>query len=409
MAPVWADTLVNNNAQDTTADLLQEQYDIGDLVSDMVSFGRREKKEKKNSPFTIIPNIAANPSIGLQGGIKAVAGAKLGTDPGTYMSVAATSASITTKGIILFYLNHNIFTNSNKWNIQGGLVGAKTVIPDYGLGIGIGGGSSQEDKILTNPSRKGYVLEGMYFNFKEKIYKEVFRNFFVGAGVSVEIKRNIRNTASDAGERTPFEIYNSRNGFERDRYNSNGLLLSWQYTSRDNQNRAYKGVFFDAGFRVNQKWMGSTRGGAQFTHDFRKYWSLSQKNPEHVLAFWNWGSYVFAGALPYLELPGTGKDPLSRSGRGYYIGYFKGTQFAYNEVEYRFPILRNNFLSGVTFFHLQSANDQLGTTIFEKWQPGGGVGLRVLFNKFTRTNLCLDYAFGNYGSRGFFLGINEAF
>ena len=94
---------------------------------------------------------------------------------------------------------------------------------------------------------------------------------------------------------------------------------------------------------------------------------------------------------------------------GYTVSYFKGTQYNYSEIEYRFPITRNKFLSGVTFFHMQTANNELGTYLFQQWQPGGGAGIRVLFNKATRTNLCLDYAFGKYGSRGFFLGLNEAF
>ena len=80
-----------------------------------------------------------------------------------------------------------------------------------------------------------------------------------------------------------------------------------------------------------------------------------------------------------------------------------------NEVEYRFPITRNKFLGGVAFFNVETANDESGTKIFDKWQPGGGAGLRVLFNKSTRTNLCLDYAWGNFGRSGLFLGLNEAF
>lgn len=175
------------------------------------------------------------------------------------------------------------------------------------------------------------------------------------------------------------------------------------------QNRAYKGIYVDAGFRVNQTWMGSTKSAVQFTTDFRKYFSLSESHPEHVIAFWNWGSYLLGGTLPYLELPGTARDGSFRSGRGYTSTYFKGTQYNYSEVEYRFPILRNGFVSGVTFFNVQTANDELGTKLFQVWQPGGGGGLRVLFNKATRTNLCLDYAWGKYGSKGFFLGLNEAF
>ena len=42
-------------------------------------------------------------------------------------------------------------------------------------------------------------------------------------------------------------------------------------------------------------------------------------------------------------------------------------------------------------------------------EPGAGVGLRILFNKYTRSNLCVDYGVGNYGSSGLFLGLNEVF
>lgn len=406
-----ADSLTNGvkKTQYKMVDTLYKQFDVADLFQDI--FHPRKKADslqKKPSGITIIPNIASNPSIGSQIGIKAVAGRKLGNDPNTLMSVAATSASITTKGIIYFYITHNVFTNSNQWNLQGSIVTAKMVTPDYGLGIGRGNASSEANLALTNPGRTGYVLNSIYIDFREKVYKEISENLFVGAGVAFDIRRNIedKNAATDL---TPYNIYSDRYGFDRDGYSANGFLFNMQYTSRDNLNRSYKGIYADVGLKVNQVWVGSSKNALQFTTDFRKYFSLSKRNPEHVIAFWNWSSYLVSGALPYLELPGTAKDPGFRSGRGYTVGYFKGTKYNYSEMEYRFPITRNKFLSGVTFFHMQTANDELGTKLFEKWQPGGGGGLRVLFNKATRTNLCLDYAFGKYGARGFFLGLNEAF
>lgn len=391
------------------ADNLSQQYDFGDLVGDIFHPSKKPDSLKKKSGITVIPNIASNPSIGFQLGIKAVAGRVLGNDPNTLMSVAATSASITTKGIIYFYVNHNVYTPGNKWNFQGNIVAAKTVTPDFGLGIGEAATGSVEDSVLSNPSRKGRALHSIYLNIREKVYKQVRKNLFLGAGVSFDIRKKIEDTKTPAGELTPYNIYSDRYGFNRDDYSSNGFLFNVQYTTRDNQNRAYKGIYADVGFRVNQTWIGSTKSAVQFTSDFRKYWSLSKRNPEHVIAFWNWGSYLMSGALPYLELPGTGKDGAFRSGRGYTVTYFKGTKYNYSEVEYRFPITRNKFLSGVAFGNIQTSNDDLGTNLFEKWQPGGGAGLRVLFNKATRTNLCLDYAWGKYGSKGFFLGLNEAF
>ena len=390
------------------AAILAKQYDIADLIKSI--FNPHKKPDtvfKKPSGITIIPNIASNPTIGSQIGIKAVAGRKLGTDPTTLLSVAATSASITTKGIIYFYINHNVYTNGNKWNFQGNLVAAKTVSPDFGLGIGQPNNGTEADQILANAARKGRALHSFYFNIREKVYKEVEKNLFVGAGASFDIRSNIEDLKSTG--LTPYSIYNERHGFSNGSYQANGLLFNVQYTTRDNQNRAYKGVYIDAGFRVNQTWLGSSKSAVQFITDFRKYFSLSSENPEHVIAIWNWGSYLISGNIPYLELPGTAKDGTFRSGRGYVSQYFKGTQYNYSEAEYRFPITRNKFLSGVAFFNLQTANDEAGTKLFQVFQPGGGGGLRVLFNKATRTNLCLDYAWGKNGQRGFFLGLNEAF
>lgn len=391
------------------AENLNRQYDFSDLLRNIFHPKKKADTLHNSSGIIVVPNIAANPTIGGQLGIKAVAGRRLGNDPHTIFSIAATSASITTKGIIYFYVNHNIFTPGNKWNFQGNLIVAKTVSPDFGLGIGkkfLGG--SAADSILADPTHKGYAIHATYYNMREKVYKQVAKNLFIGGGLSFEIRRDMDNddTASNA---TPSGIYNTRHGLPQYHYSTNGFLFNVQYITRDNPNRAYKGIYFDAGLRFNQTWIGSTKNSGQLTTDFRKYVSLSASSPETVLALWNWGSYLLGGTLPYLELPGTARDGTFRSGRGYTSQYFKGTQFNDTEAEFRFPILANKFISGVVFANLQTGNDEMGTKIFEVFQPGYGGGLRVLFNKVTRTNLALDYAYGKFGNKGFFLNLNESF
>ena len=133
------------------------------------------------------------------------------------------------------------------------------------------------------------MIHGEYYNFKEKVYKQVMDHLFVGAGVSIDIRRKlIDKDHPDAV--TPYQVYSEEHGLKTNHYLSNGFLFNLQYTTRDHQNRAYKGIYADAGLRVNQSWIGSTKNAVQITTDFRKYWSLSSKNPEHVIAFWNWGS-----------------------------------------------------------------------------------------------------------------------
>ncbi|HEY4109535.1 BamA/TamA family outer membrane protein [Puia sp.] len=385
------------------------QYDFGDLTRFILNHGRPAKPGHNRSGITVVPNVAANPTIGGQLGIKAVAGKRLGNDPKTLFSTAATSASITTKGIIYFYVNHNLFTPGNKYNFQGNLVAAKTVTPDFGYGIGrpIKGGTAA-DSVLANPAHKGHAIHSHYYNIREKIYKNVAKNLFLGAGLSFEIRDHI-DVGDTAANATPSSVYNIRHGFPQDHYLANGFLFNLEYITRDNPNRAYKGIFFDFGIRVNQTWIGSTKNSVQLTSDFKKYFSLSPTHPQFVLALWNWGSYLVSGDIPYLELPGTARDGTYRSGRGYTAQYFKGTQFNDTEAELRFPLLSNQFISGVVFGNLQSGNDEHGTKLFQQFQPGYGAGFRVLFNKATRTNLALDYAWGRFGNKGFFLNLNESF
>ncbi|MFT3936065.1 MAG: BamA/TamA family outer membrane protein [Chitinophagaceae bacterium] len=398
-----------SSASQQQANMLAKQFDFGDLQRLILHPHKAKPANNNPSGVTVVPNIAANPTIGAQLGIKAVAGRKLGKDPNTLFSVAATSASITTKGIIYFYINHNIFTPGNKWNFQGNIVVAKTVAPDYGLGIGKAyTGTDEGDIILSDPNHKVYPIHSVYYNLREKVYKNIKQHLFIGAGLSFEVRRSIDNKDS-TGYTTPSGVYNTRHGFPQDRYSANGFLFNVEYITRDNPNRAYKGIFFDAGIRLNQTWIGSTKNSMQLTTDFRKYFSLSAASPETVLAFWNWGSYLLSGDIPYLELPGTARDGSFRSGRGYTAQYFKGTKFNDTELELRFPILSNKFISGVVFGSMQSGNDEHGTQLFQVFQPGYGAGLRVLFNKHTRTNLALDYAFGRFGNKGFFLNLNETF
>jgi hypothetical protein len=391
------------------ANNINHQYDFGDLTRNILHPKRKADTLHKSSGIIIVPNVAANPTIGEQIGIKAVAGKRLGNDPNTLLSVGATSASITSKGIIYFYLNHNIFTPGNKWNFQGNLVVSKTVTPDYGLGIGRDlPAASSTDEILEDPAHKVYSIHSYFFDAREKVYKQVAKDLFVGAGLDFDVRRDIQNkdTANNA---TPSSVYNNQHGLPQNHYSANAFLFNVEYTTRDNPNRAYTGIYFDAGIRMNQTIIGSTKNAVQVTTDIRKYISLSDADPETVLALWNWGSYLASGVIPYLELPGTARDGTFRSGRGYTSQYFKGTDFNDTEAEFRFPLLANKFVSGVVFGNMQSANDEQGTKLFQVFQPGYGAGLRVLFNKATRTNLALDYAFGKFGNKGFFLNLNEAF
>jgi outer membrane protein assembly factor BamA len=208
---------------------------------------------------------------------------------------------------------------------------------------------------------------------------------------------------------TPHQLYSKRHNIDTAHYSANGLLVSLQYNDREHPLRSYRGLYADLNFRFNQNWLGSNRSAIQLQYDIRKYWSLSTRHPAHVLAVWHFASYLLSGELPYLALPYTASDTYNRGGRGYTLGRFKGPSYAYLEGEYRFPITRNDLISGVCFFNLQTASNDFNRKVFEFWEPGGGAGLRILFQKDSRSTLCIDFAKGRYGSSGIFFGLNEVF
>ena len=114
--------------------------------------------------------------------------------------------------------------------------------------------------------------------------------------------------------------------------------------------------------------------------------------------------------MPYLDLPALGYDQRGRAGRGYTQGRYRGKSLVYSEAEYRFPVSKcGGILGGVLFVNATAADRPDGSTkLFEYVAPGYGLGLRIMVDKKSRTNLQVDVGFGKRSS-GFYLGATETF
>lgn len=394
-------------------DSLAGQVDVNDVFRQLFHKKQVPDSSKKATALSILPSAGYNPSIGLQIGVTSTGGQTLGNPATTTFSVFNWNAYVSTKKLASFELKHNVFTADNALNLQGGLQVGRKVAFDYGIGTGRmkqSDGSFSFNNIPFENNPDVFPITYTYIRFNERVYRKLFRYVYAGAGLAVNWYTNIDNQRTDVDvTRTHNYRYSIRNGYNPENYVTSGLLFNLQYNSRDQPNRPYKGIYADVVLRVNQKWMGSNKEALQIKTELRKYWSLSRKNPEHILGFWFWGNYLLHGSVPYLELPGTGSDAAERIGRAYTIGRFKGLSFVYMEGEYRFPLTHNKLLSGVLFANTETANNKRNAKLYEYWEPGLGGGLRLLFNKNSRSNLCIDYGRGNYGSNGVFLGLNEVF
>ena len=389
-------------AQDTTSKSnLVPVEDLRDFARRILHKKEDSVKAAKPKKLAILPSIGYNPSLGALIGAKISGVKQLGSSENTKLSSFGMEAVITSKGVITLQARHNIFRAANKWNIHGNWQFSKYLIADYGIGTG--------NKDYLTKSDSTFPIKFNFIRLSEMVYRNMGKNLYAGIGITFNIRGKIDDEKLETLHSTPHQRYSLRNGFDTGRYSSNGLLFGFQYNTREHPLRSYGGTYVEINFRFNPEWLGSSKNSIQFYYDLRKYIGLSKKNPEHVLAFWFIASFKLSGTIPYLELPATAYDMYNRAGRAYTIGRFKGPSYTYYESEYRYPITRNKLLSGVAFFNLQTASDDLGKKTFQYWDPGGGAGLRILLQKQSRSTICFDYARGKYRSSGFFFGLNEVF
>jgi len=143
--------------------------------------------------------------------------------------------------------------------------------------------------------------------------------------------------------------------------------------------------------------------------DLRTYRRL-RPDGRQKLAFWLLGDFVTGGVAPYFDLPSTGGDLSGRMARGYTEGRFRGPQLMYGEIEYRNTLVPSGLVGFVAFLNTTTVGgDVTGEKLFQSFEPATGLGLRLLLNKHSKTNLCVDYGWGVQQSHGLYLALQEAF
>jgi outer membrane protein assembly factor BamA len=241
-----------------------------------------------------------------------------------------------------------------------------------------------------------------YIRFYEIVYRQITTNFFAGAGYIIDWRYNISSVNTKAPVPSDYELYGPQTSST-----STGFTLNALYDTRDNSINPFKGFYAMATYRDNLKFMGSNSNWESLILDVRKYfnWPAGSRN---ILAFWSYDWLVLSGKPPFLDLPATNWDTYSSTGRGYIQGRFRGDEMVYGETEYRFPLSRNGLFGAVVFLNGESFSG-LNSHRLQSVQPGWGTGLRIKLNKTSKTNLDIDYGFGEQGSNGLFINITELF
>lgn len=403
-------------SQDEQKDTLCLQRDLSDVIRKALDKPPKEKSEKVSSVI-VFPIIGSNPATGFMVGLGGQYAFKL---PGNSLySMVSGSLQATTKNQYLFLFKNNIYTKGEKiffsgdWRFQifsQSTYGLGTNAPEGGVvdyQFGLAGIETSIDS-LAQPMEYNFlrIHQTMAFRLKKSMY--------LGFGLQLDGYSKIDDKKLDLtpGEElyTSNYLYSLKYGFNPDQYVSSSLHVVYVIDKRDNMIQPYTGYFLSVGWRGDLEILGSQKNASMLNVEWRSYHPFSKRNPAHLLAFWLISQLSPDGQFPYMTLPATSYDQRSRSGRGYTQGRFRGNQYTYGEVEYRFPISKCGGLwSGVAFVNATTANNPTqDLALFESIKPGYGFGVRLMLDKATRTNLALDFGFGEKSS-GFYLAVSETF
>lgn len=367
-----------------------------DVLARLFSKDVAPRTSRQPDSIRFRPHFSALPAAGytLQTGFAAIAAANVSwytsrTDS-TTPSFALTSIAYSQYNQIILPLNASIFTRNNRYNVVVDWRYMKYPSTTFGLG----GHTEQSD---------GYTIDFRYLRLHQYVTRAVGRYLYAGAGYDLDYYWKIREVDPPATRSTSFEQYGLS-----DREVSSGLSAHIIYDNRLNTIFPLSGFYVSAAYRPNLTLLGSDNNWQSLTLEWRKYIHLP-KTTNNVLAFWNYNWFTVGGGKPpYLSLPSTGWDAFGNTGRGYIQGRFRGRNMVYFETEYRFGITPNGLFGMVVFANAQSFS-RLPEQQLHTIAPAAGAGLRIKINKYSGSNLCIDYGVGTNGSRGFFVNLGEVF
>jgi hypothetical protein len=326
-------------------------------------------------------------STGFTVGISSSASFLTARQDSTKYSVVLGAVKFTQKSQFLLPIQSNVWTAGNRYNLLGDWHYINFPQDTYGFG----GYTTTAD---------GYIVDYKSIRFYEYVLRKIKRNLYAGLGYQLDYHWNIQQINPPV-QNTDYDIY----GYSTSSLSS-GLALDILYDSRKSSVNPEGGAFYcNVSFLQNSIHLGSNSNWNSILIDVRKYFRMPGNNQ---LALWSYNVFTLSGNPPYLDLPGTGTDTYNNTGRGYVYDRFIGKKMVDLEAEFRYHITRNGLLGGVLFANAESLSE-MNSNQFEVISPAVGLGLRIKFNKFSNTNVGVDFAIGVHGSQGFYGNLGEVF
>lgn len=370
------------------AQLLQSQN--LEKIAEFFTFYPNKKAHQKDSTlylqkFIAAPVMTYSPETNFAMGTGAKYLFKFnGSGEETRASNIPMSVRYTLNNQFIFYSGFEVFTNQEKWVIEGNLLFQNYPRLFYGIG---------------RDSAKENELEYNYYQF---LFEPIFlkqmltRYLFIGAGIRYNTISNVEFDLDEGLEMNP----NGISGFNGS--TSSGIEAAALYDSRNNILNAENGWYIEATYGVYGKALGGTHSFELTRFDVRHFLGLSESGHD-VLAFQLLGSFS-SGDVPFNELALLGGNEIMR---GYREGRYVDRHLVAGQMEYRRSFGDSRW-GAVAFLGAGDVANSVRNFKFSDFRPNYGAGVRFKLDKTENLNLRFDYGFGQ-NSNYFYFTIAEAF
>jgi hypothetical protein len=380
----------NNDDVDTT-----NKRDLIDVFQSTFKFTPQQIKRrgKKKVYFSLVPTSSAVPGGGKALITSTSAGFYLGSRRNTFLSTVTFIPYINFKGRYSLGFRSNIYTDKNKWNIQGDT--RFSLYPEYVYGTK-----------LNNNQNKKLLITYKYIRFYQTVLKQIKPYLLVGMGYNLDYHINVETLPDTTIALPKFLGYPYGTQANKNSLSS-GITFNLLYDTRNNSLNPLPGAYLNFIYRVNPYFLGNGNSTWKSIYvDGRKYIDLDGPK-RRVLALWSYVWTALNNDVPYLDLPGIGYEPYQRSGRGIEQNRYRGKSLVYVEGEYRRDF-RDDGLLGYVVFANMNVTSGPGNASFTGPHPAIGAGLRVKFNKKSNTNIALDFGVSK-GYSSLTVNLGEAF
>ncbi|RIV23587.1 hypothetical protein DYU11_11430 [Fibrisoma montanum] len=297
------------------------------------------------------------------------------------LSEAQAFGFVTLMGQYGLNIDHNLYTDKDKWYFLGRARFQQFPLLYYGIGPGVA-------------MREPATVEAGNIQIRERALHRIVPNLFGGIEIDFQRLSNVRFRQPD---NLAYDIPIGGRGSA-----NFGVGVGLVYDSRHNALNARKGAFGEIAYLRYHRALGSSLTFGTLNIDTRLYKTIGKTQ---VLAWQAVGMFQ-NGSVPFNQLALMGGEIIMR---GYYAGRYRDKNYVATQLEYRLlPFPFSKRFGAAAFVAAGAVANRPRELQFKYVRPSGGVGLRYFLYPKKDVFLRFDVGFTREGT-GFYIFTGESF